>query len=107
MSSTLPSPQITFDFINREVTPPFVVGSPTSYAAALQIKPQRENLKERVYRFIVVNPGSTDEQIAEGTGLNPSTARPRRVDLEKEGRIYNSGHATTMSGRWAKTWRAK
>ena len=48
--------------------------------------------------------GLTDEQIAQVTRLNPSTARPRRIELLRAGRIIDSGTRPTASGRKAVVW---
>jgi hypothetical protein len=73
--------------------------------AELAIKPSAANLREQVLATIKAHPGGiTDEQIAKFSGLNPNTARPRRLELEKAGRIVASGTAKTHSGRKAVTW---
>ena len=44
--------------------------------------------------------GMTDEQIQAATGMNPSTQRPRRVELVERGLIVDSGRKRpTASGR--------
>jgi hypothetical protein len=87
---------------------PYQRHSETSQAAAEAIKPEQANLRERVYEAIAASPcGLTDEQIAERTGLNPSTARPRRIELWKAGRVNGLGQERTRSGRWATLWRAQ
>jgi hypothetical protein len=49
----------------------------TRREAEAKIAPKRNKLREEVYECIRDNgPGVTDEQIAELTGMNPSTARP-------------------------------
>lgn len=79
----------------------------TRAAAEEAIKPSVANLREKVLECIAKHPqGITDEKIADLTGLNPNTARPRRLELEKAGRIVASGTAKTRSGRKAVTWRA-
>lgn len=84
--------------------PPFVASSLTSLEAAFQIKPSAESLRERVYRLIRKDGPLTDEQIARLLDLNPSTARPRRVELTKAGRITQVGEGRTLSGRRAALW---
>jgi predicted ArsR family transcriptional regulator len=86
--------------------PPFVAGSRTSFGAAEQIKPTARNLRERVYAYIAEHGPCTDEEIAEGLEMNPSTARPRRLELAKEGRILlGSAPQLTRAGRKAVTWK--
>ncbi|MFN9286738.1 MAG: hypothetical protein ACK6EB_01625, partial [Planctomyces sp.] len=49
--------------------------------------------------------GATDEEIASGLGLNPSTERPRRIELARRGLIVTGGTRKTASGRNADVWR--
>ena len=51
--------------------------------------------------------GLTDEEIIDITRLNPSTARPRRVELVTAGRVIASGKRKTRSGCWATIWIVK
>lgn len=87
-------------------SPPFVTGSPTSEAAAEEIKPSAGNLRERVYESIAQHSphGITDEEIANCAMLNPSTARPRRVELQRAGRVIQVGEGKTAAGRRAALW---
>jgi hypothetical protein len=87
--------------------PPFVAGSHTSYEASQAIKPERANLRQRVYDYVAAHPGVTDQQIAAGTGLDPSTVRPRRVELARAGQIELVGFSHTTSGRKAQAWAVK
>jgi len=48
----------------------------------------------------------TDEEIQTRTGMNPSTERPRRVELVEMGLIEDSGvRRRTSSGRSAVVWK--
>lgn len=88
------------------VRAPYVKHSATSHAAARQIVPLARNYKERVFAYIEAHPGATDEMVADGTRLNPSTVRPRRVELAREGRIVlETSPRMTRSGRKAQAWR--
>ena len=79
--------------------------SETRHEAEVAIKPSAATLREQVLACVKAHPGGiTDEQIATFTGLNPNTARPRRLELEKAGRIVASGTSKTRSGRKAVTW---
>ena len=49
--------------------------------------------------------GATDEEIASGLGLNPSTERPRRIELARRGLVIEAGVRKTASGRNANVWR--
>ena len=88
--------------------PPLAVeSSPTSRAAAAAIEPIREPLKARVYRWIAFmgSAGCTDEEGSLALDMNPSTYRPRRVELMEQGAIVDSGQTRrTRSGRRAVVW---
>lgn len=50
--------------------------------------------------------GITDEEGIDVTGMNPSSYRPRRVELVKAGLVVFSGfHEHTKAGKLAKCWR--
>lgn len=49
--------------------------------------------------------GATDEEIASGLGLNPSTERPRRIELARRGLVIEAGTRKTASKRNATVWR--
>lgn len=90
--------------------------SATSKAAAASVS--RLGARERVLAAVrkagkpYLNPepfgcvfGATDEEIAEATGMNPSSARPRRVELQRDGLIMDSGYTRkTKSNRAAVVW---
>lgn len=81
--------------------------SPTSIAAAERIEPAAETLRGKALNYLRSVNGATDEQIQQALGLNPSTARPRRVELTEKGLVVESGEARkTSSGRWAVVWKA-
>jgi hypothetical protein len=90
--------------LEREQHPPFVAGSPTSYEAAKEIREDAGTLRELVYVFIRDHGPVSDEQIAEHLCMNPSTARPRRLELYRAGRIHQSGYTRTNAGRRAVAW---
>ncbi len=80
--------------------------SDTSTAAAASLKPkQLTTLHRLVLGFLIGKPqGLTDEEIAVGLQLNPSTQRPRRVELARRGLVVRVGKRKTRSGRQAATW---
>ena len=43
--------------------------------------------RARIYVYLRQNPGSTSEEIAEGTGLYPSTVREALAELNDEGKV--------------------
>jgi hypothetical protein len=87
---------------------PSVHGSVTSAKAADSLDPTTLNrLHRQVLAFLEARPdGATDEEIIAGTGLNPSTARPRRIELARRGLVVESGTRKTASGRMACVWKA-
>ena len=87
---------------------PAVRGSVTSAAAADSLTPATLNaLQKRVLDFIARRPsGATDEEIANELEMNPSTVRPRRIELARRGMIVESGSTRrTASGRMAVVWK--
>ena len=90
----------------QPATPPAQAHSATSKAAADGIKILAAGLRGRVLSFIdsCGERGATDEEISQATGINPSTARPRRVELATRGLITKNGTRKTASGRMADVW---
>lgn len=82
--------------------------SETSVAAAEEIAASAATLRGLVLSYIQIRgeEGATDEEIAAALDMNPSTARPRRVELERAGLIKKSGRRPTRSGRMATVWSA-
>lgn len=90
-----------------ERTAPFQPHSRTSITAAHAIRPHMGKQRGRVLEFMALRgeSGATDEEISEALGLNPSAARPRRVELQDLGYIADSGQRRqTRSGRQAVVW---
>jgi len=84
---------------------PSVHGSITSAASADSLSGKALNaLQRRVLEFIAWRP-STDEEIATELSMNPSTVRPRRIELAGRGLIVEDGTRRTASGRMACVWR--
>jgi predicted transcriptional regulator len=96
---------MTIDQLDLFSELPFQRHSATSRAAAKEIEPLANELRARVYRCIGSCGPITDEEIAITTGLNPSTARPRRIELVAVG-LVRAHHipARTRSGRIATAW---
>lgn len=89
--------------------PPAQRHSATSRAAAEGIESASGSLRRQVLEFLrhanVV--GGTDEEIQDCLEMNPSTQRPRRIELQRAGLVYDSGTTRkTRSGRLATVWRA-
>ena len=77
--------------MSNTVTAPFQPHSAASRAAAQQIAPRLNSIRQRVYDFIAANPHCTDHDIRDGLGLGGNTARPRRIELETRELIQCSG----------------
>lgn len=86
---------------------PSVRGSVTSAAAADSLDGTALNaLQRRVLEFLRSRPeGATDEEMQRGLGMNPSTQRPRRIELARRGLVVEAGTRRTSSGRSASVWR--
>ena len=87
---------------------PAVNGSITSAQAADSLGPTTLNaMQRRVLELLAANPaGLTDEEMQRSLGMNPSTQRPRRIELARRGLVVTCGVRKTSSGRNADVWRA-
>ena len=97
---------IQFD-LDGMTRPPCQGHSVTSRAAAKEISKPSATLKERVLDRIIGCGmfGCTDEEIQISLEMNPSTQRPRRIDLVRCGQVEDSGlKRKTRSGRNAVVW---
>ena len=54
----------------------------TSLAAAAKITKHTARIREAIFLFIRATGGATAGEIANGCGLNPSTVRPRLLELQ-------------------------
>jgi hypothetical protein len=87
--------------------PPAQRHSPTSVAAAEAIKPAASGDRVRIALWLRLcgEEGATDEEIQHGLQMNPSTQRPRRVELVRAGLVADSGRTRkTNSGCKAVVW---
>ena len=86
---------------------PAVSGSATSAMAADSLGPATLNaMQRRVLQLLRENPhGLTDEEQQAALAMNPSTQRPRRVELVRRGFVVEDGSRKTSSGRMAAVWR--
>ena len=82
---------------------PYQAHSVTSRLAAESVAAKAPALRELVYEALKSRP-MTDEQIATTLNMSPNTARPRRVELVKAGRVVEVGKSITASGRSAVLW---
>lgn len=87
--------------------PPAQRHSATSVASAGAIEPISGTLRRTVLNFLRRMPaGATDEQMQAALDMNPSTQRPRRIELVEAGLVCDSGTTRkTASGRMAVVWR--
>jgi hypothetical protein len=84
---------------------PYINGSETSKAAAVDIGKHRETLRQKVLAYITLYGPVSDEMIQRALGMNPSTQRPRRIELVEAGKVKDSGQKRkTLSGRTAIAW---
>lgn len=92
-----------------EALPPFQRHSETSREAAIAIADEVTGLRGLVLAYIRTcgSAGSTDEEGITSLKMNPSTYRPRRIELNDLGYIKESGTRKTVSGRNAVVWVAK
>jgi hypothetical protein len=86
---------------------PAARGSITSAQAADSLGLATLNaLQRRVLELLQATPdGLTDEQMQHRLGMNPSTQRPRRIELARRGMVIKAGTRKTSSGRNADVWR--
>lgn len=92
-----------------ELRPVAQAHSRTSRLAAEAIEPASATLRGQVLQYLrdQGHEGATDEEMQNMLGMNPSTQRPRRIELLKLGLICDSGRVrNTSSGRKAVVWRA-
>ena len=95
---------------------PYQRHSETSREAAEAAKPTASTYRRQVLDYLRIRvipcgadrlPGATDEEMQDDLQLNPSTQRPRRVELVSAGLVRDSGRKRkTKSGRWAVVWEA-
>ena len=84
---------------------PFQRHSDTSIAAAREIEPLKETLRSKVLAYLNDRVGATDEMMQRDLQMNPSTQRPRRIELVRMGLVKDSGVTMkTASGRQATIW---
>ena len=84
--------------------PPAQRHSPTSIAAAESMRESSSTLRERVYRCILTCGPITDDGICAALAMAGNTERPRRIELQRAGRIVAEGTKPTASGRQAVAW---
>jgi len=78
-----------------------------SLESYILIEPHINNLQSTIKSAIKHLGNATDNEIIQFTGMNPSTARPRRIELTKLGVIEVAGERKQANGRTSTTWRIK
>ncbi len=74
-------------------------------APVLLTTPVAQTQRARLLAWLTAHPCVTDEQIAEGAGMNPSAARPRRRELVEAGLVRKVDmEGRTRAGRRAARW---
>lgn len=99
-----------FDSTEPEPEPPYVAHSETSRAAAESIEPDAATLRGKVLALLRQrrHQGATDEEMQAVLRMNPSTQRPRRIELCNADLVMDSNrHRNTRSGRRAVVWIAR
>lgn len=87
--------------------PPAQAHSAASVAAAGKARAAAPTQRQRILDHLRTHGPATDEQIADALGLNPSTERPRRIELVRAGLVTaTEGAGRTRAGRVAALWRA-
>lgn len=83
--------------------------SETSRSAAEAAAGGARSQRKAVFDLLKANEqGLTDEEIQRMLAMNPSTERPRRIELLYAGLVMDSGEVRrTLSGRKAVVWRRK
>jgi hypothetical protein len=91
-------------------TAPYQPHSETSHAAAEAIEPDLATLRGKVLAHLRAcgKDGATDDEMQVALDMNPSTQRPRRIELCNAGWVVPTEQTrTTRGGREACVWKAR
>ena len=77
--------------------------SATSIAAGESMRGKTATLREQVLQALTMRP-MTDEQLSDHLNLNPSTCRPRRIELVQRQLVKSVGVVKSRSGRSMNVW---
>jgi transcription initiation factor IIE alpha subunit len=76
------------------------------FAMAPAVRGSVTAMQRRVLELLQATPdGLTDEEMQTRLEMNPSTQRPRRIELARRGMVVEAGTRRTSSGRMAVVWR--
>ena len=84
-----------------------VRGSETSKSAAASVETASGTQRMRVMAYILAmgGEGATDHEMQAALSMNPSTQRPRRIELVEAGNVKDSGRSRpSPSGRQSIVW---
>ena len=70
----------------------------TSIEAAGAIAPHAKAIRERVFQALVDKP-DTDQGVSIRLSLAENTVRPRRIELERDGRVIDSGERRVLASK--------
>jgi hypothetical protein len=92
--------------MNRQLDLPYQQHSVTSQAAAEVAASFAPSDRQRVLDWLRAHPaGLTDEQLQRALRMNPSTERPRRIELVRASLVVDSGTTRkTRAGVKAVVW---
>jgi predicted ArsR family transcriptional regulator len=90
----------------KEPLAPFQRHSETSRLAAVSVHHRKAGDREDILALLKREGPLTDEAVQEMLCLNPSTERPRRIELVRDGLVVEAGTGKTRSGRSATLWKA-
>lgn len=79
----------------------------TAHAAAREIDDVQPTQRARLLAFIQSrgDEGATDQEACDALRMDPSSVRPRRVELIEQGKVSDSGRVRkTRAGREAAVW---
>lgn len=93
-------------FGNIEPEPPAQKHSPTSKAAAESVRGQAKTMRQQVLDLLRKEGAMTDADIAIRSGLGENTARPRRIELTRNGQVQKAGVVMNSNKRAATLWAA-
>lgn len=98
--------QMEFFHMQEVSEPPCQRHSETSVAAGNSIAYCLGALQTAVLDYLTSRGehGATDEEIQLALELNPSTQRPRRIELVRKGLVVARGDRKTKSNRLATVW---
>lgn len=87
-------------------SPPYQYQSVPSFEAARRIAPALGRLKRDLLTALRHHGALSDEDMQRICEMNPSTQRPRRVELVRDGLVRKAGTSKNGRGRTVTLWEA-